>query len=129
MPNRSVSAVAQATLHDDVRTATRAAHDATPKILGDPHRLQQVISNLLSNAIKFTPKGGRVQAFVERRDSSVEVTVADTGQGIASEFLPHVFERFRQADGATSRKTSGLGLGLAIARHIVERHRRSKPSI
>jgi hypothetical protein len=81
-----------------------------------------VASNLLSNAIKFTPKGGRVQIFVERRESSVDLTVADTGQGISPEFLPHVFERFRQADGALSRKSSGLGLGLAIVRHIVELH-------
>jgi light-regulated signal transduction histidine kinase (bacteriophytochrome)/ActR/RegA family two-component response regulator len=98
------------------------ALDATAIIRGDPHRLQQVAANLLSNAIKFTPRGGRVQVFVERSESSVEVTVADSGQGIAPEFLPHVFDRFRQADGATNRKSSGLGLGLAIVRHIVELH-------
>ena len=100
----------------------QSALDSTALILGDANRLQQVAANLLSNAIKFTPKGGRVQVFVERRESSVDLTVADTGQGIQAEFLPHVFERFRQADGALTRKTSGLGLGLAIVRHIVELH-------
>ena len=100
----------------------QSALDSTSTILGDANRLQQVAANLLSNAVKFTPKGGRVQVFVERRESSVDLTVADTGQGIPVEFLPHVFERFRQADGALSRKTSGLGLGLAIVRHIVELH-------
>jgi two-component system, chemotaxis family, sensor kinase Cph1 len=100
----------------------QSALDSTSTILGDADRLQQVAANLLSNAVKFTPKGGRVQVFVERRDSSVDLTVADTGQGIPGDFLPHVFERFRQADGALSRKTSGLGLGLAIVRHIVELH-------
>ena len=100
----------------------QSALDSTSMILGDANRLQQVAANLLSNAVKFTPKGGRVQVFVERRESSVDLTVADTGQGIPAEFLPHVFERFRQADGALSRKTSGLGLGLAIVRHIVELH-------
>jgi light-regulated signal transduction histidine kinase (bacteriophytochrome)/CheY-like chemotaxis protein len=100
----------------------QSALDSTATILGDGNRLQQVAANLLSNAIKFTPKGGRVQVFVERRESSVDLSVADTGQGISAEFLPHVFERFRQADGALSRKTSGLGLGLAIVRHIVELH-------
>ncbi|HZI12021.1 MAG TPA: ATP-binding protein, partial [Myxococcus sp.] len=74
------------------------------------------------NAVKFTPKGGRVQVFVERRDSSVEVTVADTGRGIPAEFLPHVFERFRQADASTTRQYGGLGLGLSIVRHLVEMH-------
>jgi len=100
----------------------QSALDSTATILGDGGRLQQVASNLLSNAVKFTPKGGRVQVFVERRESSVDLTVADTGQGIPADFLPHVFERFRQADGALSRKSSGLGLGLAIVRHIVELH-------
>jgi light-regulated signal transduction histidine kinase (bacteriophytochrome)/CheY-like chemotaxis protein len=100
----------------------QSALDSTSTILGDAGRLQQVAANLLSNALKFTPKGGRVQVFVERRESSVDLTVADTGQGIPAEFLPHVFERFRQADGALSRESSGLGLGLAIVRHIVELH-------
>ncbi len=100
----------------------QSALDSTSTILGDANRLQQVAANLLSNAVKFTPRGGRVQVFVERRDSSVDLTVADTGQGIPADFLPYVFERFRQADGALSRKSSGLGLGLAIVRHLVELH-------
>ncbi len=91
-------------------------------ILGDPVRLQQVIWNLLSNAIKFTPKGGRVQIQLERVNSHVEITVSDTGTGIDQEFLPHVFERFRQADSSITRRHGGLGLGLAIVRHLVELH-------
>jgi CheY-like chemotaxis protein/nitrogen-specific signal transduction histidine kinase len=91
-------------------------------ISGDPERLQQVMWNLLSNSIKFTPRGGRVQVRLTRVDSSVEITVSDTGQGIAPEFLPYVFERFRQADNTTTRRHGGLGLGMAITRHIVELH-------
>jgi len=100
----------------------QAALDSTASIMGDTQRLQQVVGNLLMNAVKFTPKGGRVQVFVERRESSVDFTVADTGQGIAADFLPHVFERFRQGDAGISRKSGGLGLGLAIVRHITELH-------
>jgi two-component system, chemotaxis family, sensor kinase Cph1 len=118
--DRAIEALRPAADAKQIRV--QSALDSTALILGDANRLQQVAANLLSNAIKFTPKGGRVQVFVERRDSSVDLTVADTGQGIPMEFLPHVFERFRQADGALSRKTSGLGLGLAIVRHIVELH-------
>ena len=91
-------------------------------IAGDRDRLQQVVWNLLSNAVKFTPRGGRVQIRVERVNSHVEIAVADTGVGIAPEFLPHVFERFTQGDGTTTRKAGGLGIGLAIVRHIVEMH-------
>jgi PAS domain S-box-containing protein len=91
-------------------------------VSGDPGRLQQVIWNLLSNAVKFTPKGGRVQVVLERVNSHVEVTVADTGEGIAPEFLPLVFDRFRQADASTTRQHGGLGLGLAIVKHLVELH-------
>ncbi|HEX9919205.1 MAG TPA: ATP-binding protein, partial [Pyrinomonadaceae bacterium] len=91
-------------------------------ISGDPDRLQQVVWNLLSNAIKFTPQGGRVQVRLERVYSHVEITVADTGRGIAAEFLPHVFDRFRQADQTTTRAHGGLGLGLAIVRQLVELH-------
>ena len=97
-------------------------YDETGLVTGDPDRLQQVIWNLLSNAIKFTPKGGRVGVRVERYGSDVRVRVSDTGQGIAPEFLPHVFERFRQQDGSTTREHGGLGLGLAIVRHLVEQH-------
>jgi len=89
-------------------------------VLGDANRLQQVIWNLLSNAVKFTPKGGRVEVQLELIDSRVQIRVSDTGQGISSEFLPHVFERFRQADSTTTRSHGGLGLGLAIVRHLVE---------
>jgi CheY-like chemotaxis protein len=91
-------------------------------VAGDPARLQQVVWNLLSNAIKFTPKGGKVQVRLERINSHIEIAVSDTGGGIKPEFLPHVFERFRQADQTTTRQHSGLGLGLAIVRHLVELH-------
>lgn len=91
-------------------------------VSGDPERLQQVLWNLLSNAVKFTPKGGRVQVRLARVNSSVEITVSDTGQGISAEFLPYVFERFRQADHTTTRRQAGLGLGMAITKHIVELH-------
>lgn len=91
-------------------------------VSGDPERLQQVMWNLLSNAVKFTPKGGRVQVRLARTDSSAEITVSDTGQGISAEFLPYVFERFRQADSATTRSQTGLGLGMAITKHLVELH-------
>jgi PAS domain S-box-containing protein len=91
-------------------------------VSGDPDRLQQVVWNLLSNAVKFTPKDGRVQVRLERVDSHTEIVVSDTGIGISPDFLPYVFERFRQAEAATTRKTGGLGLGLAIVRHIVEMH-------
>ena len=91
-------------------------------VSGDPDRLQQVVWNLLSNAVKFTAKGGRVQVRLERVNSHVEIVVSDTGAGIRPDFLPFVFERFRQAEAGTTRKTGGLGLGLAIVRHIVEMH-------
>jgi CheY-like chemotaxis protein len=91
-------------------------------VSGDPDRLQQVVWNLLSNAVKFTPKGGRVQIRLERVNSHVEIVVGDNGIGIRPDFLPYVFERFRQADAGTTRKSGGLGLGLAIVRHLVEMH-------
>ena len=91
-------------------------------IVGDPHRLRQVVWNLLSNAVKFTDRGGRVKVEAGRSLSSVRLTVSDTGQGIAPDFLPYVFERFRQADGSTTRRHGGLGLGLSIVRHLVEAH-------
>ena len=89
---------------------------------GDTGRLQQVIENLLTNAIKFTPEGGRVDVWVQPAGSEMEVKVVDTGQGIGADFLPHAFERFRQADGAATRHHGGLGLGLAIVRKLVELH-------
>jgi PAS domain S-box-containing protein len=89
---------------------------------GDPDRLQQVVWNLLSNAIKFTPNGGQVQVRLRRVDAEAVIEVADSGPGISPEFLPHVFERFRQGDASTTRSHVGLGLGLAIVRHLVELH-------
>jgi len=94
----------------------------TLTLLGDGGRLQQVVGNLLSNAVKFTPRGGRVQVTVRPRGHLVDVVVSDTGDGIEPDFLPHVFERFRQADTSMTRRHSGLGLGLAIVRRIVELH-------
>jgi len=91
-------------------------------ISGDPNRLQQVIWNLLSNAIKFTPSGGRVTIRLERKGTQAQIQVSDTGKGINADFLPHVFEYFRQADSSTTRTQGGLGLGLAIVRHLVELH-------
>jgi PAS domain S-box-containing protein len=91
-------------------------------VLGDAERLQQVVWNLVSNAVKFTPKGGRVQVALERVNSHIEIAVSDTGQGIDPGFLPHMFERFQQGDAGPSRAHGGLGLGLAIVRHIVEAH-------
>lgn len=91
-------------------------------VSGDPDRLQQVVWNLLTNAVKFTPRNGRVQVRLERANSHVEIAVSDTGVGIAPEFLPFVFDRFRQAEAGTTRKTGGLGLGLAIVRNLVEMH-------
>jgi CheY-like chemotaxis protein len=89
-------------------------------VVADPRRLEQVVLNLLSNAVKFTPTGGRVDIRVARSGDWVEVTVADTGAGIDPAFLPHVFDRFRQGDTTTTRSVGGLGLGLFIARHLVE---------
>jgi signal transduction histidine kinase/DNA-binding response OmpR family regulator len=91
-------------------------------ISGDPDRLQQVVWNLLINAVKFTPRDGRVQVQLQRINSHVEVVVSDTGQGIAPVVLPHVFERFQQADRTSTRRHTGLGLGLALVRHLVELH-------
>jgi len=94
----------------------------TIKVSGDPDRLQQVIWNLLSNAIKFTPVGGRVTVKLERTGSLVQIQVSDTGQGISADFLPYVFERFRQANSSSTRSQGGLGLGLSIVYHLVELH-------
>jgi two-component system CheB/CheR fusion protein len=97
--------------------------DPAPRtLIGDPIRLQQVMWNLLSNSIKFTPAGGRIEVTLNYTDSQAEIQVKDTGLGISAEFLPYVFERFRQADSTTRKSNSGLGLGLAIVRHLVELH-------
>jgi PAS domain S-box-containing protein len=129
-----VQAVELASIVDNAIATVQPAADAKgvrlqslidPRIgpvSGDPDRLQQVVWNLLTNAVKFTPKGGRVQVRLERVNSHIEIIVSDTGMGITREFLPHVFERFRQADSGSTRKTGGLGLGLSIVRHLVEMH-------
>ncbi|TLY63896.1 MAG: response regulator [Gammaproteobacteria bacterium] len=91
-------------------------------VRGDFARLQQIVCNLLSNAIKFTPTDGQVEVCLARRNGEIEISVSDNGQGIKPEFLPHVFDRFRQEDGSISRRHGGLGLGLAIVRHLVELH-------
>jgi CheY-like chemotaxis protein len=90
--------------------------------VGDPDRLLQVIANLLSNATKFTPRGGRIAVRVREPDGRAELRVIDTGQGITADFLPHIFDRFTQGDNSTTRRTSGLGLGLTLAREIVALH-------
>ncbi|MUG93952.1 response regulator [Scytonema sp. UIC 10036] len=92
------------------------------QVTGDADRLQQIVWNLLSNAVKFSPSGGRVEIRLEQVNSMAQITVSDTGAGISADFLPYVFERFRQADGSTTRANGGLGLGLAIVRHLVEMH-------
>ncbi|MDI1448425.1 PAS domain S-box protein [Polyangium sp. 6x1] len=103
--------------------AIRATYDpADTAVMGDPDRLQQVVWNLVANAIKFTPKGGRVDVRLSRMNTHFRLAVTDTGQGIAAEFVPLLFDRFRQADSSTSRRHGGLGLGLSIVKHLVELH-------
>jgi signal transduction histidine kinase/ActR/RegA family two-component response regulator len=104
--------------HIDLRLSADASF--ADVVNGDPGRLKQIVGNVLTNAIKFTPEGGRVDVSVEHVGSQMEVKVVDTGRGISADFLPHMFERFRQADEATSRQQGGLGLGLAIVRQLVE---------
>ena len=117
----AIEAVKPAAEAKDVRVQ-KIMDTGMVSVPGDPARLQQVVWNLLSNAIKFTPRGGHVQVRMERVNSHLEIVVTDSGQGIAADFLPHVFDRFRQADQRTSRQHGGLGLGLAIVRHLVELH-------
>lgn len=122
-------AVAQAAI-DAVQPLAIAANvvvrfsnaSAIEPVKGDPDRLQQVLWNLLANAIKFTPAGGRVDLFIQPSNDHIQISVVDTGQGISADFLPHVFERFRQAHTAPTRRHGGLGVGLAIVRQIVELH-------
>jgi CheY-like chemotaxis protein len=92
------------------------------QITGDRDRLQQVVWNLLSNAVKFTRPGGRVEVLLEREDPHICITVSDTGKGISPDFLPYVFDRFRQADASSARRYGGLGLGLALVKYLVELH-------
>jgi signal transduction histidine kinase/CheY-like chemotaxis protein len=117
----AVDVVRPAAAAKEIRLQVVLDPEAGP-VSGDPERLQQIIWNLLSNAVKFTPKLGIVQVRLQRVNSHVEITVSDTGQGIGAEFLPFVFDRFRQADSSFTRKHGGLGLGLAIVRHLVELH-------
>ncbi|HJU93725.1 MAG TPA: ATP-binding protein [Pyrinomonadaceae bacterium] len=119
--NAALDAVRPALEAKDIRVETHF-QDGLKVIAGDVDRLQQVVWNLLSNASKFTPMGGMVGVRVSQDETNVEIQVSDTGPGIDAEFLPHVFERFRQADGSTTRTHGGLGLGLAIVRHLVELH-------
>ncbi|MEH1960552.1 MAG: ATP-binding protein [Nostoc sp.] len=104
-----------------IEVNTAFAPDAG-QVMGDSTRLQQVVWNLVSNAIKFTPKGGKVEVRIEQADSYAQIIVSDTGKGISAEFLPYVFDYFRQADGNSTRSFGGLGLGLAIVRNIIEMH-------
>jgi len=117
----AVEAVQPAVGAKSIQVETCVAADLGA-IVADPDRLQQIVWNLLSNAVKFTPAGGRVNVRVRRDGDHVEIAVSDTGTGIAPEFLPHVFERFRQQESGTTRRHGGLGLGLAIVRHLVELH-------
>jgi PAS domain S-box-containing protein len=117
----AIESVALAAEAKGIRLEKRL-NDPDVQVAGDPDRIQQIVWNLLSNAIKFTPRGGSVTVTVRRTPSHVELEVSDTGQGIAPEFLPHVFERFRQGDSTTTRPIGGLGLGLAIVRNLAELH-------
>jgi signal transduction histidine kinase len=117
----AVATVRPAAEAREIRLRVDVDHRAGP-VSGDPNRLQQVVWNLLSNAIKFTGRGGLVTVQLTPVGSQVEVVVSDSGKGIAPEFLPHVFERFRQEDSSTTRRHGGLGLGLAIVRQLVELH-------
>jgi PAS domain S-box-containing protein len=117
----AIDAIAPAAEAKGIRVESVLDPQATP-ISGDPERLQQILWNLLTNAVKFTNRGGKVQVRLERVDSHIEVVVSDTGIGIAPEFLPHVFERFRQGNTGIARQWGGLGLGLSIARQLTEIH-------
>jgi len=117
----AVETLAPAAEAKGIRVQTMLDPRAAP-ISGDPDRLQQIIWNLVSNAVKFTPKQGVVQVRLERVNSHVEIVVSDTGIGVSADFLPHIFERFRQEDSGSTRQHGGIGLGLAIVRHLVELH-------
>jgi PAS domain S-box-containing protein len=117
----ALSAVKPAANAHSIRLQVVLDPSAGP-IAGDPDRLQQIVWNLLSNAVKFTPKNGHIQVRLQRVNSHAELTVSDSGKGIAPDFLPHVFERFLQAESATTRSHGGLGLGLSIVRSLVELH-------
>lgn len=118
----AVEAAHPAALAKGIQLNATKAYDACVQVLGDGGRLQQIVTNLLSNAIKFTPAGGTVNVKLEIQPEHAKIIVADTGEGISTEFLPFVFERFWQADGSTRRAQTGLGLGLAIVQHLIELH-------
>jgi signal transduction histidine kinase/CheY-like chemotaxis protein len=117
----AVDAVRPAADAQDIRLQVVIESPGAP-VSGDPGRLQQVVWNLLSNAVKFTPKGGRVQISVQRVNSHVEIMVSDTGEGIRADLLPYIFDRLRQGDSSARRPHGGLGIGLALVRHLVELH-------
>jgi len=117
----SVESIRPAATTRDVRLETSLSSSGI-LIFGDPDRLLQMASNVLSNAVKFTPSGGTVQVKLCRGESCIKFIVSDTGEGIDPNFLPHVFDRFRQGNSTLTRKHGGLGLGLAIVQHIVELH-------
>jgi CheY-like chemotaxis protein len=117
----AVEAVAGATADKRLRVTRTVAPDL-PIVEADPNRLQQILGNLLSNAIKFTPEGGAIDITLATAGPSVRITVSDTGEGLLPEIAPHIFDRFRQGDSTITRQYGGLGLGLAIVRHIVELH-------
>jgi CheY-like chemotaxis protein len=117
----ALDAVRPAAAAKDIRLQS-VLHSGVMSIVGDPARLQQAVWNLLMNAVKFTPRGGRIQVHLLRVNSHVEVVVNDTGQGIAPDVLPFIFDRFRQGDSSSTRAHTGLGLGLALVRHLVELH-------
>jgi len=117
----AIDTVRPAATAKEIQLAAHLEPDAGP-VLADPDRLQQIVWNLLSNAVKFCPRGGRVDVRLTRDDASAEVTVEDDGPGINPEFLPYIFERFRQGDASSTRRQGGLGLGLAIVRSLVELH-------
>ena len=119
--NNAIDAVRQSAVARQIRIHP-LLDSSIGLVRGDPNRLQQVLWNLLTNAVKFTPQGGRVQVVLERVNSHVEITVEDTGIGIRAEFLPFVFDRFRQADPTTTRRYGGLGLGLSIVKNLIELH-------
>jgi PAS domain S-box-containing protein len=116
----AVDSIRPAAMAKDLRLTVEAAD--SEGMFADPDRLQQVVWNLLTNAVKFTGKGGEVKVEIARVASKIQISVSDTGEGIAREFLPYAFDRFSQADASTTRKNGGLGLGLSIVRHIVELH-------
>jgi PAS domain S-box-containing protein len=119
--SNAIEAVRQSAVARDIRILP-LLDSRIGLVRGDPNRLQQVLWNLLSNAIKFTPRGGRVQIVLERINSQAEIRIEDNGIGIRADFLPHVFDRFRQADPSTTRHYGGLGLGLSIVKNLIELH-------